>query len=393
MLPKESTTRSDLVALPGDLEGLVVASDRSAARPMVDFLRSQQLNIQVFTDGDSAFEEALIRPPSVVLIEDGVAPAGGVELCQRLKGNTRTHFVPVVLFGPGEDRAYRVRAMGAGVDAIFSPDTDAGEQRTRLWALLRTHALYEREAMKRRSQGSAIAQQRRWVSSFVHDLQSSISALQANFEYLAQQVGAKAQVEGEIAECIHDTRTLCGQISHGLRTVLDYERLEDGRIVLTEGSVSLAQLAHESRDELISWAQLSNKTIEVVALSRATVRGDRELLKRALQNLTAHALRQPLNRNVIVTVENGGEDVRVSVRGDGDLLSPEEKARIFEPYARTARHVPVGHGLGLALAKYVIDMHDGRIDVELDEENGRSSWAFVLTLKPEPLVPMRMDAE
>ena len=374
------------------MEGLVVASDRNLARQLVDFLRSQRLNIQVAIDGDTAFEEALIHPPSVVLIEDGIAPAGGVELCQRLKGNTRTHFVPVILFGPGDDRTYRVRAMSAGVDAIFSPTTDDSEQRTRLWALLRTHALVRREENKRKSQGSAIAQQRRWVSSFVHDLQSSVSALQANFEYLAQQFGSTKEHK-EVLECVVDTRGLCGQLTRGLRTVLDYERLEDGRMFLTETSVSLAQLAQESRDDLLSWAQSGNKTIEVVALTRVTVRGDRELLKRAMQNLMSHAVRQPLNQQVSVTVQSKDDMVCVTVRGNGDKISTEDRSRIFEPYTRTARHVPVGHGLGLALAKAVIEMHDGKISVDPGNVSDGFGWAFVFALKPEAAMPMRMDAE
>jgi signal transduction histidine kinase len=392
MLPNERTTRSDVVALPGDMEGLVVAADRNLARQLVDFLRSQRLNIQVAADGDTAFEEALIHPPSVVLIEDGIGPAGGVELCQRLKGNTRTHFVPVILFGPSEDRTYRVRAMSAGVDAIFGPGTDESEQRTRLWSLLRTHALFRREEIKRKSQGSAIAQQRRWVSSFVHDLQSSVSALQANFEYLAQQLGASLK-NTEVSECVADTRGLCGQLTRGLRTVLDYERMEEGRMFLSETSVSLAQLAHESRDDLLPWAQSANKKIDVVALTRATIRGDRELLKRALQNLMAHAVRQPLNQQVSVTVQSREDTVAVTVRGNGDKLSSEDRAHIFDPYTRTARHVPVGHGLGLALAKAVIEMHYGQITVESSEGVPGSSWAFVMSLKSESAVPIRLDAE
>ncbi|HSZ84272.1 MAG TPA: response regulator, partial [Polyangia bacterium] len=90
MLPDERTTHSNTLSLPSDVEGLVAAPGRGVARPLVDFLRGQGINVQTTSDADSAFEEALLHPPDVVLIDDRLPPAGGIELCQRLKGNVRT---------------------------------------------------------------------------------------------------------------------------------------------------------------------------------------------------------------------------------------------------------------------------------------------------------------
>ncbi|HEV8150867.1 MAG TPA: hypothetical protein VGP61_11830, partial [Gemmatimonadales bacterium] len=98
MLPNERTTRSEVVTLPGEVEALIAAPSRAAARPMVDFLKKERINVQLVVSADSAFEEALLHRPNVVLIDDRVPPAGGIELCQRLKSNTRTHFVPTILY-------------------------------------------------------------------------------------------------------------------------------------------------------------------------------------------------------------------------------------------------------------------------------------------------------
>src|SRR6266404_1806942 len=98
MLPDERTTHSNTLALPSDVEALVAAPGRGIARPLVTFLRSQNINVQTATTADTAFEEALLHPPDVILIDDRLPPVGGIELCQRLKGNVRTHFVPAIVF-------------------------------------------------------------------------------------------------------------------------------------------------------------------------------------------------------------------------------------------------------------------------------------------------------
>src|SRR2546421_2704580 len=232
MLPNERTTRSEVVTLPGEVEALIAAPSRAVARPLVDFLKREGINVQLVVNSDTAFEEALLHRPNVILIDDRVPPAGGIELCQRLKGNTRTHFVPSILYAQSDVRQHRLRALAAGADAIFVPGTDEQERRTRLWALLRTQAIYRRQGKKQRTQGATIQERRRWFGRFVHDLQSSIGALQANFEYLAQAARAKGRPGADLDECVTDSQTVFRQIARGLRTVLDVERFEAGRIAL-----------------------------------------------------------------------------------------------------------------------------------------------------------------
>ncbi len=381
MLPNERTTRSEVVTLPGDVEALVAAPGRNLARPMVAFLKSQGINIQLACDADSAFEEALVHRPNVVLIDDRIPPAGGIELCQRLKGNTRTHFVPTVLFAESDLRQHRLRALAAGADAIFSPTTDDQERRTRLWALLRTQAIYRRQERRQRSQGSAIEDRRRWIGGFVHDLQSSVGALQANFEYLAQGARAKGggQASAEMDECLRDIRTVFSQMAHGLRTVADFETFESGRMALKENPVILGLLAREVCAELAWQAHTAGKTIDVSAADdERPVLGDADFLKEALTNLASHVLRQPVNHSVEVRTWSVGEASRASVSGDGETVGPEDRERIFEPYASTGNQPPIGQGLGLALAKVVVELHGGHIWVE-DAPSGGCS--FVVELK------------
>lgn len=382
MLPNERTTRSEVVTLPGEVEALIAAPSRALARPVVDFLKGERINVQLVVDADSCFEEALLHRPSVVVIDDRVPPAGGIELVQRLKSNTRTHFVPTILIAPSDVRQHRLRALAAGADAIFVPGTDEQERRTRLWALLRTQAIYRRQEKKQRSQGSAIQERKRWIGGFVHDLQSSIGALQANFDYMAQTAQAKTRVASEdLEECVEDTQTVFRQLVRGLRTVLDYERFEAGRVALRELPVLLGEVAKDVKAELDWQARTTGKTIDLERGPREQpVRGDPDFLKEALVNVVGFVLRQPGNKKVTIKVWSAGGVSRMMIGGDRDRIPAEDRDKIYEPYARLAKGAPVGHGVGLALAKVVMDLHGGSLSVE---DVARAGSAFVIELKSD----------
>jgi K+-sensing histidine kinase KdpD len=392
MLPNERTTRSEVVALPGEVEALIAAPTRAAARSLVDFLKAEGINVQLVVDADSAFEEALLHRPNVLLIDDRLPPSGGVELCQRLKGNGRTHFLPAIILAQGDGKQHRLRALSAGADAVFAPSTDEQERRARLWALLRTEALHRQQQRLQRTQGAEFRNRRRWVGGFVHDLQSAIGALQANFEYLGQCFRSKGRPSvADIEECQTDTAIVFRQVARGLRNVLDYERFESGRMALKEGPVSMGTLADEVRAELDWYAATAGKSLVVERPGREPVlRGDGEQLKEAVISLASFVLHQPGNRHAVIKVQPQPGLVRVSIGGDGERIDEQDRERIFEPYARAGGSATAGHGLGLALARVVVELHGGTIRVE---DVQRAGSAFVIELPSDRASPKLRTVE
>jgi len=381
MLSSERTTRNDVVPTSGQVEGLVVASGRPSARGPIEFLKSEGINVQVAGNADLAFEEVLLHRPNLVLIEAHVTASGGVDLCARLKANARTHFVPVVLWSDDKSsEAQNLSAVTAGADAVFSAATSVDERRARLWALLRTQVLYRREEKKRIVQGTAIRERRRWVGGLIHDLQNSIGAVQANFEFLAQELASAGRVssKSEVEECVQDCRSLFRDMARGLRTVLDYERFESDRVALREEQVFLADLAEKAKAVIESSTGTHNKTITVeVAANVQPVQGDPDYLQEALANLIDHVLRQPGNRQCRIQISCAGGLTHARVGGDHDRIPTDQHTRIFEPYSQTGKHVAIGHGLGLALAKLIVDVHGGTIWIE---DIPRGGSAFVIEL-------------
>jgi signal transduction histidine kinase len=382
MLSSQRTTRHDVLPSPGQIEGIVVASTRQAARPLVDVLKGEGMNVQVVGSPEVAFEEVLLHRPNLIMIEAHASEVWGVDLCARLKGNSRTHFVPVIMWtdAKGGEATY-LQAVSAGADAVFTPSSNMEEVRARLWALLRTQVLYRREEKKRVSQSVSIVERRRWIGGLIHDLQNSIGAVQANFEFLAQELTTSCErttSKTEVEECVQDCRTLFRDMARGLRTVLDFERFESDRVTLREEQVFLSDLAEKAKKAAESSASAHGKTLVIeVASVLQPVQGDSDYLSEAMANLIVHVLRQPGNRQCRIRLSCAGGLNHASISGDHERIPEDQRKRIFEPYSQSGKQVPVGHGLGLALSKAIVEVHGGTIWVE-DIPHGGS--AFVIEL-------------
>jgi signal transduction histidine kinase len=390
MLLNDATTRSEVVTVPSELEALVAAPGRQDGRPLVAFLKQEKLNVTLVGDADSAFEEALLHRPNLLLIHDDLPPAGGIELIARLKANTRTYFLPAVLVTTEDNRQERIRALAAGADAVFSPETDEQERRTRIWALLRSQALYRRQENRREAQRTVITERTRWIGNFVHDLQNAIGALQANFEFLGQHVrsGQMTERSDDVIDCQRETRTLLQQLTRGLRTVQDYERFQGGRVTLHSAPLDLGELLHEVKEEL-GW-QLNGESRPIqIDVPPVQLVGDRDLMRQALATLAAYLLRQPRTSLLKLQVQQGEVSpgqLRLVLASDGEPIPEEDWTRVFEPYVRVPRRVALAYGVGLALARSIIDLHGGTVQVA-----PAPGAAFVVELKsldPSPNNPL-----
>ncbi len=369
MLPNERTTRDEVAAAPGVVEGLIVSPDRQCARPLVEFLRLEGVNVQVVNSLDLGFEEALLHRPNVVVIDDRISKAGGVDLCERLKGNSRTHFLPVIIFAHGKQiDLLRLDALAAGADALFSASTSKEERRARLWALLRSQAVFRKLDSKRQRQTSALCDKRHWVRGLVHDIQNSLSTIQANFEYIAQQSEPRERsLHEEFDECVHDTRATFREMVRNLRTVLEFERFESGDVVLKEGKILLSDICQSVASSLAHTASVGRKQIVVENASYAMpVRGDGNYIKEAVANLANFVLRQPENQTCFLRASSEGGTARLHVYGDKHEIAVAARPDIFDPYTGNAKEhlARAAHKVGLALAKVIVEVHHGSISVE-----------------------------
>lgn len=205
------------------------------------------------------------------------------------------------------------------------------------------------------------------VANVSHELRTPISALHAVLENL---------VDGVAAADPETFRTMLKQVERLGRLVsqlLDLSRLESGALPLQRRVFPIREVLDDAADECRLHA--AGAAVEVdVAPPDLAVDADRERVHQVVANLLENAVRHsPPGAPVHLSARHHRGGVRVEVADEGPGIPEEDASRVFERFYRAdaARaSSDGGAGLGLAIARWIVDLHGGTIRPERREPTG-----------------------
>jgi CheY-like chemotaxis protein/HPt (histidine-containing phosphotransfer) domain-containing protein/anti-sigma regulatory factor (Ser/Thr protein kinase) len=188
-----------------------------------------------------------------------------------------------------------------------------------------------------------------------------------------------------------------------LNDVLDFSKIDAGKLVLEMVDFDLRTLVENSADLLLGRAreQQTEVLVWVDPCISPLLRGDPVRLRQVLLNLLSNAIKFTHGGEVVVRVgTEQGQDaqtkLRFSVQDTGIGISEEARKRLFQPFAQadesTTRKYG-GTGLGLAISKRLVDIMGGEIAVESEEGRGSTFWFTVPLTPATSTTGMTVDAE
>ncbi|HEY8521108.1 MAG TPA: GAF domain-containing protein [Gammaproteobacteria bacterium] len=185
------------------------------------------------------------------------------------------------------------------------------------------------------------------------------------------------------------------QMGRLLQDLLDISRMDAGQFSITREPLEVASLIAEA--QTLFQPQAEDKSVRLVcrvAPDLPHVLADRGRIMQVLTNLLGNALKfVPAEGTITVTADRWGDGVRVAVADTGMGIAPEHLPRVFERFWRGDRRKERGAGLGLAVAKGIVEAHGGWIGVESSPGQGST---FYFTLRAAPTAqsaPVRIDRE
>jgi signal transduction histidine kinase len=201
-----------------------------------------------------------------------------------------------------------------------------------------------------------------WAS---HDLRTPIASMQAMLEALEDGLG---DPERYLPALQQQVRTLSSLVDD----LFELARIDAGALTLELREAELATLVEQTLQGLEAEASARGVALETHVGQGARARCEPDKVRRVLFNLVTNALRHtPSDGAVAVLVEPGPDEVRVTVADTGDGLDAEAERRMFERFWRGDRaRSSEGAGLGLAIARGLVELHGGRIWAERSDEGG-----------------------
>jgi len=213
------------------------------------------------------------------------------------------------------------------------------------------------DRMAVRVQDSMLTQQQ-LLRDVSHELRSPLARMQVALELARQKTQGHAGPELErIGREADQLNALIGE-------VLTLARLEGGASRDLSRTVDLSGVLGVVATDARFEAQARGCTVEDSIPPGVTVRGDGELLHRAIENVVRNAVRHaPSGSAVKIELTDGAPRV-IRIRDHGAGVPEDQLEKIFEPFARVSsarERDSGGYGLGLAIARRAVDLHGGRI--------------------------------
>ncbi len=242
-----------------------------------------------------------------------------------------------------------------------------------------------------------------FLSIASHELRTPLTSAKANLEIVARRFARLLGSPGEDVEALlAHLRPLERVLERGesaldrlgrlVEDLLDVSRIQSGQLEMRPRRVELAELVREAtEEEAQAW---QGREVRLEGLLRADgaaaspavwVDADPDRIRQVVINYLSNALKYaPPERPVVVRLEASASVARVSVRDEGPGLTPVQQVRLFERFYRVEgiehqQKSGIGLGLGLYIARTIVERHGGQIGVESALGKGSTFW-FTLPL-------------
>ncbi|HEY1555154.1 MAG TPA: HAMP domain-containing sensor histidine kinase [Kofleriaceae bacterium] len=246
----------------------------------------------------------------------------------------------------------------------------------------RTRALAESEAQLRAKNDELEKQGRskaEFISIAAHELRTPLTSIVGYLDLFSE--GRFGDLPPLLERPLSSVRRNAHRLKRLVDDMLDVSRIEFGRITLRREPVDLGDVVRDVVTELLPLARARNQKVLTNIAKVDPLDGDRDKLHQIAVNLVSNAIRYtPESGEIAVDVDEAPRErypggwARLRVRDNGIGISEEDRQRIFDPFLHpkpVKHHTSAGPdsaGLGLYIARGLIELHGGLITVDSEPE-------------------------
>jgi signal transduction histidine kinase len=316
---------------------------------------------EMFNDGSSSTELSLVSTMSdaerhlaentvdIIVVDLGLPDAQGLDAIRRTRAAAPA--APLVVLTGRDDEALASRTLREGAqDYLIKGQIDGrGLLRALRYAI-------ERKRLERLKE--------EFVSTVSHELRTPLTSIAASLGLLVGQTGEV--LPGPTARLLSIAAANTQRLVRLVNDILDIEKLESGRVVFDFQKVNVRALVEHAIEANKDLAESHHVRIRLMdSSSIGEVRADADRLVQVVTNLLSNSIKfSPADSEVIVSIANEADSVRISLRDHGIGISADFRDQLFEKFAQadaTNARREGGTGLGLSIAKQIIERLGGEV--------------------------------
>lgn len=362
---------------------ILIVDDTPANIDVLDlFLEKEGYKISIAQSGESALDLADRISPDLILLDVMMPGIDGFETCRRLKSNDKTSDIPIIFITARNESADIIKGFSmGGVDYITKPFSQE-EVCARVHLHLKLKTLMAALETKNQKLADLNDLKNKFLGMASHDLRNPISTIQGFSKILLDHGETLAEdAKKEFLQSIH-------KVSNDMLTLLDdllnISTIESGKLELQVKRGSFGQLVKERVRMYQVMAERKNLATHLDIEEMAEFSFDPNRISQVIDNLLSNAIKfSPPGKEIYIWLGQRNGQAKFSVRDQGPGISPEDQDKLFKHFqklkARPTADEP-SHGLGLAIAKIMVEAHKGKITVESQPGSG-ATFSFFIPLE------------
>jgi len=243
----------------------------------------------------------------------------------------------------------------------------------------------QQELMEKTKEVEAASQAKSdFLANMSHELRTPLNVITGFSELMAD--GVPGEINSEQKQCLDDILSSSKHLLGLINDVLDLSKVESGKVKLRLAEVTLPDILEELKRTMMPILAPRKQSLDIeVEKGLPSVYADKAKLKQVLLNLLGNATKfTPDEGKLKIEAVKKGGWCHVSVIDNGVGINKEDQKKIFEPFRQLDNPLTRekgGAGLGLAVARQIIEKHGGKIWVESEYGKG-SRFIFTLLLAP-----------
>ena len=259
----------------------------------------------------------------------------------------------------------------------------------------RNIGLYNEALEARKTAEQANQLKSRFLSMVSHELRTPLALIVGTIEMMQQEEksGSSPPIPAAYRQDMESIHTSSKHLFRLVGDVLDLASNQAGELRLTCEPLNLATLFTEAavfgkslaREKNLHWQQQIPESLPLVW-------GDRTRLRQVTINLLSNAVKFTEQGSVSLSVSCDGQNVQVEISDTGMGIPVEEQALVFDEFRRSERSVARGYGgmgLGLAITRRLVELHNGEIAVRSTGKDGKGS-TFTFSLPVMSATPANL---